>query len=238
MDSRASTYLADVACWGWASEHRESGSGVAGAGMARVAALGVLAAVLCAACGERAGEPPATPAPEIGAKEQEEPKPAAEPAPSEGRRPEAAAAAVARLQAQLGAALRETLAESPEAAIEVCQVEAPALAADVARPGLAIGRTSHRLRNPANAPEPWMLPFLKEFRAGPPQPGAWRTTDLGPRGTGYVEPIYLQPLCATCHGENVAPALLEKIREHYPEDEATGFRVGELRGLFWVVLED
>jgi hypothetical protein len=36
----------------------------------------------------------------------------------------------------------------------------------------------------------------------------------------------------------VDPALLEKIREHYPEDQATGFRVGELRGLFWAVVED
>jgi hypothetical protein len=104
------------------------------------------------------------------------------------------------------------------------------------RPGLAVGRTSHRLRNPANKAEPWMLPFLEAFRASPPRHLAHHRPR--PRGTGYVETIHHQPLCATCHGENVAPALLEKIRAHYPEDEATGFRVGELRGLFWVVPSD
>ena len=47
----------------------------------------------------------------------------------------------------------------------------------------------------------------------------------------------MQPLCATCHGESVEPALLARIRERYPEDQAVGFRVGELRGLFWAVVE-
>ena len=60
-----------------------------------------------------------------------------------------------------------------------------------------MGRTSHRLRNPGNAPEPWMVPLLDAFRASPPPADAWRSVDLGSRGTGYVEPIYLQPLCAT-----------------------------------------
>jgi len=212
---------------------RSSGSGVGR--IARTAALGALAAILCAACGERADEPPAPEAePDTAAQTEVQP----DPAPSEPVRPEAAAKAVAQLKSRLAPALHAALAESPEAAIEVCNVQAPAIAADVARPGLAIGRTSHRLRNPANAPEPWMLPFLEEFRTGPPQPGAWRTADLGDGRTGYVEPIYLQPMCATCHGENVDPALLEKIRELYPEDEAVGFRVGELRGMFWVVLSE
>ena len=81
-----------------------------------------------------------------------------------------------------------------------------------------------------------MLPFFDEFRGRPPEAGAYRTVDLGPRGVGYVEPIHLQPLCATCHGESIEPTLLEAIRSRYPEDQAVGFRVGELRGLFWAVV--
>jgi len=174
-----------------------------------------------------------------GCGEPEEPAPpAAEESAPRIERPERAAAAVAALKMQLSAALKEALAESPEAAIDACRVKAPAIAAAVAGPGLAVGRTSHRLRNPGNAPEDWMRPFLDEFRAAEPQPGAFRTVSLGERDTGYVEPIYLQPLCATCHGEAVDPGLLATIREHYPEDEATGFRVGELRGLFWAVVAD
>lgn len=150
-------------------------------------------------------------------------------------RPAAAAAAVAALRAQLGAALKEALAESPERAIRVCSERAPAIAASLQAPGLRVGRTSDRLRNPVNAPEAWMLPLLDELRESEPEPGAWRSVDLGERGIGYVEPIHLQPLCATCHGESVDPKLLETIRRRYPDDRAVGFRVGELRGLFWAV---
>lgn len=195
------------------------------------AALGcALALGWVTACEERAREEAAQPSPAVS---QE--TPAARPAPAP-ERPEAAAEAVALLQQRLGAALREALAESPQRAIEVCRVEAPTIAAELQRPGLAVGRTSHRLRNPANAPGDWMLPFLEEFRGSEPQPGAFRTVSLGARGTGYVEPIYLQPMCATCHGTNVDPELLATIRAHYPEDRAVGFEVGELRGLFWVIL--
>ncbi len=151
-------------------------------------------------------------------------------------RPEAAVRAVAELRAELGGALRAALAEGPVAAVEACRLEAPRIAARLARPGLRLGRTSHRLRNPANAPEPWMLPLLDELRGRAPEPGAFRTVDLGERGTGYVEPIHLQPPCATCHGSRVDPELLAAIRERYPEDRATGFEVGELRGLFWAVV--
>jgi hypothetical protein len=59
---------------------------------------------------------------------------------------------------------------------------------------------------------------------------------LGGGRHGYVEPIVMQPLCVTCHGEEIAEPLRQRIAELYPEDRATGFRVGELRGLFWVEL--
>jgi len=124
---------------------------------------------------------------------------------------------------------RQTSALEVAWALSVSNVRAPA-------GGVAVGRTSHRLRNPANAPEPWMVPLLDELRAAAPRPGSWHAVDLGARGTGYVEPIYLQPLCATCHGEAVEGALLERIRTLYPTDEAVGFHVGELRGLFWAIV--
>jgi hypothetical protein len=158
---------------------------------------------------------------------------AAAPAPAP---PARAAEAVAALRSELLAALTQALAQGPEAAIDACRVEAPRIAERIAAKGVAVGRTSHRLRNPKNAPEPWMLPLLDQLRSAPPEPGAWRSVDLVERGSGYVEPIYLQPLCASCHGEAVEPALLEQIRALYPSDQAVGFRVGELRGLFWAVV--
>ena len=150
----------------------------------------------------------------------------------------AAAGAVADLRESLGKALRQALAEGgPEAAIEVCRVEAPRLAAAASIEGVVVGRTSHRLRNPENAPRDWVIPLLEEYRQSEPTPTGSRTVDLGAARLGYVEPIFMQPLCTTCHGENVDPSLLERIRERYPADEAIGFRPGELRGLFWAVVD-
>jgi RND family efflux transporter MFP subunit len=147
-----------------------------------------------------------------------------------------AAAAIRRVRELLGTALQNALAKGLEPAIEVCRVEAPRIARSATSAGISLGRTSHRLRNPENAPEAWMVPLLEAFARSESLPESSRTVDLGSRGTGYVEPIYLQPPCAICHGENVEPGLLARIREHYPADEAIGFRPGEFRGLFWAVV--
>jgi hypothetical protein len=53
---------------------------------------------------------------------------------------------------------------------------------------------------------------------------------------GYVEPIFVQPLCLTCHGTELAPELEAAIEQHYPSDEATGYVAGDLRGMFWAEL--
>ena len=98
---------------------------------------------------------------------------------------------------------------------------------------MRVGRASHRLRNPANAPPAWVAPILETWVADPAA-RAPRTVSLAEGRSGYVEPILLQPPCLTCHGESLAPEVAERIRTSYPEDRATGFQVGDLRGVFWV----
>ena len=51
---------------------------------------------------------------------------------------------------------------------------------------------------------------------------------------GYIEAIAIQPLCLACHGNVLAPDVAAHIKEEYPKDEAIGFGVGDLRGVFWV----
>jgi hypothetical protein len=41
-------------------------------------------------------------------------------------------------------------------------------------------------------------------------------------------------LCLVCHGETLAPEIAAQIAAQYPEDQATGFADGDLRGVFWV----
>jgi hypothetical protein len=99
-----------------------------------------------------------------------------------------------------------------------------------------VGRSSHRLRNPANAPEPWMEPLLAAYVEGSGS-AVPRTVEIDPDTVGYVEPIFVQPMCLTCHGTNLPPGVQEKLVELYPDDRATGFESGDFRGIFWVTLE-
>ena len=116
-------------------------------------------------------------------------------------------------------------------AIDVCQSAAPEIAAEVAQAyTVQIGRTGPRLRNPANQPPEWAQQLVAEQQSEP-----W--TGTGPDGQRRgLYPLNLQPLCLACHGpaEDLSPDLREALAQRYPEDEATGFQVGDLRGWVWV----
>lgn len=144
--------------------------------------------------------------------------------------------ALVPLKQGLQSALRSAMAESPESAVAACHIAVPSIEGAAQSPGIVVGRTSHRTRNPVNDPAEWMLPLVEHYLETPMSPRPPRVVDLGELGTGYVEPIYLQPLCETCHGSEVDPELLEFTRASYPHDRAVGFAPGELRGLFWVVV--
>jgi hypothetical protein len=144
------------------------------------------------------------------------------------------AEAIAPFKRSLQEALREGLAEGPVAAISACRVRAPAIAEELSTGGLRVGRTSHRLRNPANVPPAWARPLLEAYVTDPE--ATPRAVPLPDGRWGYVEPIFTQPLCTTCHGASLAPELAARIEALYPEDRATGFAVDELRGLFWAEL--
>ena len=42
------------------------------------------------------------------------------------------------------------------------------------------------------------------------------------------------PLCLTCHGAALSPDVEAALAESYPEDHATGYSAGDLRGAFVV----
>jgi hypothetical protein len=147
-----------------------------------------------------------------------------------------AARALQPLKQELRSALLGAIKEGgPERAIEVCQLRAPEIARLTSTGGARLGRTSHRLRNPENAPEPWMSAFLEEYLANPDD-DAPRAVRLASGAIGYVEPIRMKGLCMRCHGDRIDPEVKARLDALYPEDEATGFEKGDLRGMFWVEL--
>ena len=188
-------------------------------GMGRAAAVGLLALCLV-----RAG---ATVAPARAAAQSQSPS-----ADAEAR----ATLAMQALQGALIGRLRQEMDRGgPTAAITVCRDEAQAITGRVAREqGIAIGRTSHRLRSPANAPRPWMNDAMRASegkRAADVHPV---TVDLDDR-VGVMRPIGTIEMCTACHGaaEEVKAHLGDALARAYPDDRATGFAVGDLRGWMW-----
>lgn len=142
--------------------------------------------------------------------------------------------AIAPFKKQLAGALMTAMQDKgPAAAIEVCSKEAPRLAAEASSDQVKVGRSALKLRNPANAAQDWLKPVLTELAALSSAEGAQRVVAIDDQHYGYAEAITLKPLCATCHGTSIAPELAKKIKERYPDDQATGFEPGQLRGVFW-----
>jgi len=154
---------------------------------------------------------------------------------NESKFKEAGAAAILPFKMSLKGALVAGLEEGPVNAISVCRVAAPSLADKASIDGARLGRTSRKLRNPANAPKPWMEPFLERYESDP-ESREPAVVIINEQTVGYVEPIFMQPLCVTCHGQTIAPELAAKLGELYPNDQATGYVAGDLRGVFWAEL--
>jgi hypothetical protein len=155
--------------------------------------------------------------------------------------PEAARAAAARdaLRDQLQAALVEAIqAGGPANGIEVCRTKAREIAAEVGEElGVAIGRTSHRLRNPANDVPSWASEVVSAHAEAGGEAAEATFVALGEGGgLGALYPIRLEGRCVLCHGteEQIPDVVRGALADHYPEDRATGFAVGDLRGWFWV----
>ena len=134
---------------------------------------------------------------------------------------------------ELQAALRSGMDKGVLEAIAACQIQAPRISDSLSREGIRVGRTSHRLRNPDNAPPGWVKPILDAYVDGSEEPEPFLVS-LPNNREGYVEPIRMKPLCTTCHGVAIASDVQNKLKTLYPDDRAVGFKVGELRGLFWV----
>ena len=149
---------------------------------------------------------------------------------------------VAEAFGRLSGALAEAISRGgPESALPVCSEKAPAIAREVAeRHGVTLRRATLRARNPKNRADDGERAVLESFAAAlekgeVPQP---RVVGHADGSRSFYAPIVLQnALCLQCHGtpeKELAPATLEAIRKLYPDDEATGYSLGELRGLWKV----
>ncbi len=144
---------------------------------------------------------------------------------------------VTAMQAELKVAKEE---RGPGGAVTACQHLAPQVAADLKEEtGWQIRRTALKVRNPENSPRPQEFLVLQSYvaRAERGEPLAEMETVQtavykGERGVHFMKAIPVQKACLGCHGSELAPGVAEALRKAYPEDQATGFAEGDLRGAF------
>ena len=143
------------------------------------------------------------------------------------------------LQGELFAAIKDG---GPVKALEVCRSRAPEIARSVSTgTPWQIGRTAAKVRNSGNAPDTWEEAKLEEFRkrlAGGEELAtieAFEVVEADGRPTfRYMKAIGTASPCLACHGSDLAPGVAAKLKELYPDDKATGFASGQLRGAFTV----
>jgi hypothetical protein len=128
--------------------------------------------------------------------------------------------------------------------MKVCAYQARALADEVSdRQGVKVRRTTLRPRNPRNAPDAYERALLERLqeqsREGKMPEGVFEASEIGGKKVyRYAKPMTVGPACIACHGSpaEISGEVRELLKERYPEDQATGYRLGDLRGIVSVVI--
>jgi cytochrome c553 len=151
-----------------------------------------------------------------------------------------AGAVLQRLRAEMMREMQSAMTKGPAEAISVCRHLAPEISRKLEQEtGWHIRRIGLKVRNPdnrANASERGLLMgFEIKNLAG--QPIELLHSLRVDRKDGNVEIHFMQAVpmldgCTACHGEAIDPETAAAIQRLYPEDEAVGYKVGDIRGAF------
>lgn len=130
-------------------------------------------------------------------------------------------------------------------AVDFCEGQAIPITNGVANEmGVTLARVSDKPRNPINAASEYEKELINDYAVQLKSTSenivlasTHRTTEGSDSPTIY-KPIIIKGLCLNCHGE-VGKTLTEEnnafIKQFYPNDMATGYQEGEVRGLWKVV---
>jgi hypothetical protein len=137
---------------------------------------------------------------------------------------------IATLKPQLKSALQS---DGPAGAIAICADVAPQIADSLSQTsGWMVKRVSLKARNASRAiPDSWETEQLQRFdtltnEAHSPIEHAETIGD----SFRYLRAQRVEPVCLVCHGEQLSPDVVEALDAYYPDDTATGYQLGQVRG--------
>ena len=142
----------------------------------------------------------------------------------------------------VGAMQSAVAAKGTAGAIPVCRVEAPALLHEMRQQtGWNIQRVSLKTRNAVTGtPDAWEAKQLALFNiraANGEKPEQMEVSEVVSDGDGkrrlrYMKALPVAPVCVQCHGPaaTLSDELKAALARDYPDDRATGYHAGEVRG--------
>jgi hypothetical protein len=146
---------------------------------------------------------------------------------------------------KLGATLKGKLRDALDVggtvgAIDVCANEAQNVVAEVRKEtGVTVGRASTKLRNAKDAPPEWVAAWLKA-QGTHGVGGVVGVREIvdgkdGKKVAHVLRPIGIESACLGCHGDpaTILPGVKTVLASKYPNDAATGYKTGDLRGALW-----
>ncbi len=130
----------------------------------------------------------------------------------------------------------------PVNAISACQIKAPEIAAGFSAKQWSIKRVTEKPRNQLNKADTHQQEILALFADTLKQLkffDEWANPD-NKIGYTYYQPIKIGKFCLKCHGDSkkVGEKVTLALKDKYPDDQATGYKSGDLRGMFVVVIEN
>jgi len=150
-----------------------------------------------------------------------------------------ARAAAGELTATLKKLLQSELAAGGfDGAVQACAEQAQGTSRALSeRLAVDMRRVSLKNRNAANVPDAFERRVLESFERLPAGARA-QAEHVEVVRTGereelrYMRPLLTGPMCLSCHGrtERLSAGVRAVLAERYPNDRATGFRVGDVRG--------
>jgi hypothetical protein len=123
-------------------------------------------------------------------------------------------------------------------AVSFCNIAAMPLTDSLSTEyGATIKRTSDKVRNMLNAPTEIEREVIAEYQVKHERKQLLTpiVKDVDGMKT-YYAPILVNEMCLNCHGDRSQIKDYQMIADLYPEDRATGYKLGDLRGIWSVSL--
>lgn len=128
--------------------------------------------------------------------------------------------------------------QDPVGALVYCNTRAyPLLDSLSETTGVQIRRASFQYRNPSDAPDSIESLLLESYQYSieRSEPVGENIQEYDEYHLLYTRPIVVaSPMCLTCHGTDIEPALKDAIAERYPDDKALNHQLDDLRGMWSV----